>query len=160
MTRQSESRGLSSEPRLSPSSGAATRRREAGMTLVEILVVVTIIGLIATVIAVNVFGRLGSAQRQLAKTGVEQLTQAVDLFKMDNGRVPESLEELLNPPQGRQKYIKSRENLMDPWKQPYQYRTLENGDVEILSYGPDRQAGGTGDAADISLGAEGEESPR
>jgi general secretion pathway protein G len=132
---------------------AARRRRESGMTLVEILVVVTILGIIGTVLAVNVFEAFNSSKPKLARTGIEQLVNAVNIYKMDHGKLPESLDELLHPPQesgSAKSYINSRDNLIDPWKHPYAYDLVENGGVRITSFGSDGQAGGTGEAADIS----------
>ena len=129
------------------------RPREAGMTLVEILVVVTILGIIGTVLAVNVFEAFNSSKPKLAKTAIKQLVDAVNLYKMDHGKLPDSLDELLHPPQeggGSKSYINSRDNLIDPWKHPYDYQPLENGSVKISSLGSDGQGGGTGEAADVS----------
>ena len=132
---------------------AEQRRREAGMTLVEILVVVTILGIIGTVLAVNVFEAFNSSKPKLAKMAIKQLVDAVNFYKMDHGKLPESLDELLHPPQeggGAKAYINSRDNLIDPWKHPYDYQPIENGSVKISSLGSDGQAGGTGEAADVS----------
>jgi general secretion pathway protein G len=129
------------------------RRGEEGMTLVEILVVITILGIVIAILTVNVFGLRDAAMPKLAKMGIKTLEDAVNIFKLQHSRLPETLEELVNPPQElgapRSGYIK-REQLLDPWRRPYDYRPLEDGGVEIISFGADGQPGGIGENADIS----------
>ena len=136
-----------------PSTAARRRPGESGMTLIEILVVITILGLIATALAYNIFSGAASAKQKLAKTGIRQLQSAIKLYQMDHGRMPEALDQLLHPPEGGQSsYINGAENLSDPWGNEYQYRTLGNGEIEITSYGADGQPGGTGENKDIGIG--------
>ena len=127
--------------------------RQDGMTLIEIMVVVIILGTIASLVAVNVMDRLEQAKFETAKIQMSNLKQALDLFKLDNGFYPETqqgLNALVNPPAtGRQTnryrpagYLKDDVPL-DPWSSPYGY--ISDGyNFQIFSVGPDGQAN-TGD---------------
>jgi len=118
-----------------------TRRRERGMTLIEILVVITILGLIAAAVAVNVVGQLGEAKVKQAKTDLHTLENCLDLYKIDKNRYPTTEE-------GLQAVVtagKCKARIKDPWGRDYVY--LFPGRVHPDSY--DGQAGGEGENADI-----------
>ena len=126
----------------------AAPRVARGMTLIEILVVLVIIGLIATAVAVNVMGRLEEARINRAKTDLYTLGECLDFYKMDKGRYPTTEEGL--------KAIvvagKCKANIQDPWGHEYLY--LYPGQVhpdsyDVKTYGADKQPGGQGEAADI-----------
>jgi general secretion pathway protein G len=129
-----------------PPTGA--RRRERGMTLIEILVVITILGLIAAAVAVNVVGQLGEAKVKQAKTDLHTLENCLDLYKVDKGRYPSTEE-------GLQAVVaagKCKPQLKDPWGHDYVYLYPGQAHPEsfdIKSYGADGQAGGEGENADI-----------
>jgi len=129
----------------------ATRSARAaarGMTLIEILVVITILGIIAAAVAVNVVGQLDEAKVKQAKTDLHTLENCLDLYKIDKGRYPSTEE-------GLQAVVtagKCKPQLKDPWGHNYVY--LFPGQVhpesfDIKSYGADGQAGGDGTNADI-----------
>jgi general secretion pathway protein G len=126
------------------SAGAASR----GMTLIEILVVITILGIIAAAVAVNVVGQLDEAKVKQAKTDLHTLENCLDLYKIDKGRYP-------NTEEGLQAVVaagKCKPQLKDPWGNNYVY--LFPGQVhpdsfDLKSYGSDGQAGGDGVNADI-----------
>ena len=136
------------------------RRGEAGFTLVELMVVIVIIGLLATIVAINVLPATGTARVEKAKADISTLEQALDQYRLDNINYPtaaEGLQALMVPPptlaqpqryrQGG--YIKKLPE--DPWGHAYQYRVPgTNGAFDIVSLGADGQPGGDGENADIS----------
>ena len=144
----------------------STRRRkrrpvrtgEAGFTLVEILVVITIIGLIMGLVGPRVLNYLGESKVKAAKIQIESFASALDLFYLDLGRYPvtnEGLTALARPPGSAPNwngpYLRGGIVPNDPWGNPYVYRSPgERGTYEIMSYGSDNQQGGTGSAADIT----------
>jgi general secretion pathway protein G len=134
-----------------------TRRGERGFTLVEILVVITIIGLIMALVGPRVIGYLGTAKVKAAKIQIESFSSALDLYYLDAGRYPsssEGLAALAQRPGGAAAwngpYLKGAAVPNDPWGHPYLYRSPgEHGPYDIVSYGADGQEGGAGTAADI-----------
>jgi general secretion pathway protein G len=132
---------------------ARKRRVPRGMTLIEIMVVLVIIGLVASAVAVNVVGRLGEAKVKQAETDVRNIaSQGVDAFKVMRGRYPtteEGLKVLI-----QEKFIKANKNgrLEDPWGQEYIYLypgQAHPDSFDVKSYGADKQPGGEGENADI-----------
>ena len=140
------------------SSPAQARAAEAGFTLVELLVVLTIISLILGLVGPRVLGYLGESRVKAAKLQIENFGSALDLFTIDAGRYPttsEGLEALVQRPTTVQAwngpYLKGGKVPLDPWGNPYQYRSpVERTQYEILSFGSDGREGGTGIAADVS----------
>jgi general secretion pathway protein G len=139
-------------------AATALRRGEAGFTLVEILVVITIIGLIMAIVGPRVLNYLGESKVKAAKIQIESFSSALDLYYLDMGRYPASndgLVALVQRPGNAQEwngpYLKGGAVPNDPWGHPYVYRApVERAPYEIVSYGADGQEGGTGTAADIS----------
>jgi len=133
------------------------RRDESGFTLVEILVVITIIGLIMALVGPRVIGYLGEAKVKAAKIQIESFSSALDLYYLDAGRYPsssEGLTALAQRPGGASSwngpYLKGGVVPNDPWGHAYVYRAPgEHGAYDIVSFGSDGQEGGTGTAADI-----------
>ncbi len=140
--------------------GKATRRRnsEAGFTLVEILVVITIIGLIMAIVGPRVLNYLGESKVKAARIQIESLGSALDLYYLDMGRYPNSSDGLAalvqrpgNAEEWNGPYLKGGVVPNDPWGHAYMYRSpVEHAPYEIVSYGSDGQEGGAGTAADIS----------
>ena len=134
------------------------RRDERGFTLVEILVVITIIGLIMALVGPRVINYLGEAKVKAAKIQIESFSSALDLYYLDAGRYPsssEGLAALAQRPGGSATwngpYVKGGFVPNDPWGHPYVYRSPgEHGAYDIVSYGSDGQEGGTGTASDIA----------
>jgi general secretion pathway protein G len=129
------------------------RRRpsEAGFTLVELLVVLAIIGLLTTLVVVNVLPAQGRAQQQKAKADIALIEQGLQMWRIETGRYPtteEGLAALTAPGTMGAALARLPE---DPWGRPYNYRSpgLDNRPYDIWSYGADGEEGGDGEAADI-----------
>jgi general secretion pathway protein G len=128
------------------------RRGEGGFTLIEILVVITIIGLIMALVAPRVLNYLSEAKVKAAKIQIESFVSTLDLYYLDTGRYPstsEGLEALVQRPAGVEgwngPYLKGGFVPNDPWGRAYVYRMPgEHGTYDILSYGPEGQQGGRG----------------
>ena len=131
---------------------------EAGFTLVEMLVVITIIGLIMSLVGPRVLNYLSESKVKAAKIQMQSFSSALDLFNLDTGRYPssgEGLGALIQStgtiPAWNGPYLKGGVLPNDPWGKPYVYRSPgEHGAYDMLSYGSDGQEGGTGTAADIA----------
>ncbi|HEY1475589.1 MAG TPA: type II secretion system major pseudopilin GspG [Pseudolabrys sp.] len=132
-------------------------RGEGGFTLIEILVVITIIALIMSLVGPRVLNYLGESKVKAAKIQIQSFGSALDLFNLDTGRYPTTSEGLTalvqSPgtiPAWNGPYLKGGVVPNDPWGKPYVYRSPgEHGPYDIMSYGSDGQEGGTGTAADI-----------
>lgn len=142
--------------RFAPS--ARTRRlSSAGFTLIELMVVLVIIGVLAALVVPNVLDRADDARATAARTDVNNLTQALKLYRLDNLRYPtteQGLQALVaRPTTGPQapNWKPYLEKLpLDPWGQPYQYlHPGLKGEVDVFSFGADGKSGGTGRDADI-----------
>jgi general secretion pathway protein G len=137
----------------------ARRLGEQGFTLVEMLVVITIIGLIMGLIGPRVLNYLGESKVKAAKIQMQSFASALDLFNLDAGRYPstsEGLAALVRRTPGiaawNGPYLKGGNVPNDPWNHPYIYRAPgERNAYDIMSLGSDGQEGGSGTAADISL---------
>jgi len=107
-----------------------------GMTLIEIMVVLVILGLIAGAIGYNVFNQLKEAQIRTATLDLKSISNGVDLFHVETGQWPDSLNTLVP------KYIKDLHK--DPWGSEYSYLRTGEG-YDCYSYGPDKAQGGGDD---------------
>ncbi len=133
------------------------RDREGGFTLVEMLVVITIIGLIMALVGPRVLGYLSESKVKAAKIQIESLSSALDLYFLDNGRYPSSSEGLpalvqrpANAASWNGPYLKTGSVPADPWGRPYIYRSPgTHAPYEIASYGPSGEPGGAGGANEI-----------
>lgn len=137
-----------------------TRRRAAGFTLVELMVVIVIIGLLATVVMINVMPSQDRAMAEKARADVSVLEQAIETYRLENLAYPperDGLQALLRPPAGLARPERYRQGGYirrlpeDPWGNPYQYRHpgSRGGAFDVFSLGADGVEGGEGDAADI-----------
>ena len=146
------------DPSRGPALWRATRR---GFTLIEILVVIVVIGILATLVAPNIFQHVGAARSATAKSQIEMLGSALDAYRLDNGQYPTTQQGLNalwemptidSPANWRGPYLRKPVPL-DPWATAYIY--LSPGQVnlngyDLLSYGADRKPGGAGEDADIT----------
>lgn len=134
-------------------------REERGMSLIEIMVVITIIGLIMGIIGTSVFGALDDAKIDTTKNQMQNLSLALKSYKIANGHYPtssEGLESLINPPSSakkRRKFLDADKVPVDAWDGEFMYYspgTHGDHDFEIVSYGADGTPGGDGANADIN----------
>ena len=113
-------------------------RRATGFTLVEVILVIVIIGILAAVAVPNFAGKTDKARIASAKSQIKNLASAVDIFEVDTGTYPASLNALLTNPGVNGwdgPYMKGNSIPNDPWGVPYQYSTSGNG-YDIKSPGP------------------------
>ena len=133
-----------------------------GFTLIELLVVIVVIGVLASLVAPNVFQHVGAAKDATARSQIEMLGAALDAYRLDNGRYPTTQQGLdalwmaptadPRPSNWRGPYSRKAVPL-DPWEHPYVYRNpaeQSRGGYDLLSYGSDGKPGGDGDAVDIT----------
>ncbi|MEY4752415.1 MAG: hypothetical protein RJA44_90 [Pseudomonadota bacterium] len=133
------------------------RAAERGFTLIELMVVLVIIGVLAALVVPNVLDRADDARVTAARTDINNLMQALKLYKLDNQRYPTGEQGLqaLNAkpssgpiPPNWKPYLEKLPN--DPWGNPYQYANPGvKGEIDVFSLGADRQPGGEGKDADI-----------
>lgn len=132
--------------------------RNAGFTLLELLVVLVILGLLAALATPQVLSYLGRARTQSASLQIHNLASALDLFRLDIGHYPtqdQGLSALVQAPDGLPNwggpYVKKPEMLNDPWGHPYTYRIPgEHGDFDLYSLGADNADGGDGENRDVT----------
>jgi len=145
--------------RLSPRRLRFLASASPGYTLIEILVVLTIISLLLGLVGPRVLSYLGDSKVKTAKLQIESFSSALDLFYLDAGRYPtssEGLDALTQRPSNvsvwNGPYLKGGRVPNDPWGNAYQYRSSgeRTPPYEIASFGSDGREGGTGTAADIS----------
>lgn len=135
------------------------RSAEQGFTLVELMVVIVIIGLLATIVALNVLPSGDTARIQKAKADIAQIEGGLELFKLQNVNFPtttQGLQALVTAPSGladpsryqQGGYLKRLPD--DPWGRPYLYASPgQHGEADVWTYGADGKEGGEGINADI-----------
>ena len=127
-----------------------------GLTLIELMVVIVILGLLAALVAPKMFGRIGESKQKAAKAQIELFGTAFDSFRLDVGKYPatsEGLQALRVSPSGVENWkgpYLPKEIPLDPWGHAYNYRSPgEHGDYDLYSFGADKAAGGEGENQDI-----------
>ena len=141
---------------------AISVRREAGFSLLEIMAVVVIMGLLMSIIGVNIAGQIDKARLATAKAQIAGLGSALEMYRMDHGRYPTTAQGLqalvTKPPDApelsgypRRGYTKP-DALLDPWSEPFQYTSPgnhEGDDYDIWTQGADQAPGGEDGDSDI-----------
>jgi len=128
-------------------------QRNDGFTLIEILVVMAIIAMLAVMVAPNLFNQQAGAMRDVARTEISTLEAALDIYRLDIGEYPDTLDGLMEDDTDRASwngpYLR-RAVPTDPWDKEYVYEG--NGrEFTLISYGADGMSGGEEDDADIGL---------
>jgi general secretion pathway protein G len=134
------------------------RRAEAGFTLVEILVVITIVGLIMSLVGTRVLGFLSDSKVKTARIQIQGFASALDLYCLDNGRYPtasEGLGALTQKPESalasNGPCLKGNSVPNDPWGHPYVYRSPgQHGPYDIVSLGPEGRETDPANATNVS----------
>lgn len=132
-------------------------RTQAGFTLIELLVVLAIIGLLAGLVGPQVIKHLGESKTKTAKLQIEELTSALDMYRLDVGRYPnteEGLGALVEQPTSAKywngPYLRKKKMPADPWNNPYHYVVPgQHGKFDIFSLGADGAEGGEGEDQDV-----------
>lgn len=138
-------------------------KSEKGFTLIELMIVVVIVGILATLLIPKIMERPEEARRIKAKADIKTIESALKLYKLDNGAYPsteQGLEALITKPETSPVpnkwreggYIEGKEVPKDPWGNPFYYTSpgTDGGEYNINSYGADGEPGGSGKDADIS----------
>jgi len=135
--------------------GEQSRSNEKGFTLIEIIVVMVMIVLLASLVGPKLFPKLGKGKQSAAKAQISLIEQALDQFRLDVGRYPTTQEGLnalvTNPGVSKWEGSYLRKGLpADPWDRPYQYTCPgSNGEFDLFSYGRDGKPDGEGEDADV-----------
>jgi general secretion pathway protein G len=131
---------------------------EGGMTLLEVLIVMVILGLLATLGSTQLVGYLGRAKTDTARLQIRELMTAIDLYRIDMGRVPtteEGLQALVDRPENAEAwkgpYLRRKAAIIDPWGRPYQYLSPgSHEEFDLVSYGADGRPGGENENRDVT----------
>jgi general secretion pathway protein G len=144
---------------MTPPAQGRRPKGEDGFTLLELMVVIVILGLLATVVMINVLPSQDRAMREKARADVAVLEQAIEAYRLDNLAFPtteQGLKALVSPPASLARADRYREGgyirrlPQDPWGNPYQYALPgEHGRFDVYSFGADGAKGGEGENADI-----------
>lgn len=132
-------------------------KEHKGFTLLELLVVMAIIGLLAGYVGPRYFAQIGKSEAKTAMSQIDALGKALDQYRIDTGRYPSTEDTLqvlfARPPNEAHwdgPYLK-KPVPADPWKRAYVYKQPgDHGEYDLYSLGSDGEAGGTGDAADVT----------
>ena len=133
------------------------KRYSLGFTLLELLVVMVIIGLLASFVGPRYFSQVGKSEIKAARAQIDALEKALDQYRLDTGHYPapdHGLGALITRPPNEPKwdgpYLRKAVP-QDPWGNPYVYRIPgQHSDYDLVSYGKDGQPGGNGEASDIT----------
>lgn len=134
-----------------------SNRRQRGFTLLELLVVLVILGMLAALAGPRVMKYVGGAKSDTAKLQIEEFSAALDMYKLEVGRYPnsqEGLQALVQAPGGvanwNGPYLKKNTLPKDPWGNDYHYESPgRHGAIDIYSYGADGREGGDGENKDV-----------
>lgn len=131
--------------------------KQPGFTLLELLVVLVILGLLASLVGPKVLNQLSSSKTKTAALQIQELHSALDLYRLEVGHYPSSnqgLDALVSKPSGVENwngpYLTKKVIRKDPWGHDYQYRYPgEHGDFDLYSLGADNKEGGEGEDQDV-----------
>lgn len=128
-----------------------------GFTLLELLVVMVIIGLLVGYVGPRYFSQIGKSEVKTAQSQIQSFAKSLDMYRLDTGVYPtteQGLAALMQKPANEARWngpYLQKAAPADPWGQQYVYKSPgEHGEYDLMSYGKDRQPGGSGEAADIT----------
>ena len=132
-------------------------RQITGFTMIELMVVLLILAMLASIAAPQVLKHLSKAKSQTAQIQIDALSASIDYYKIDTGHAPtqdQGLDALVKAPDNEPKwdgpYIKKQASLVDPWGRPYLYKVPgQHGAYDLYTYGADGKEGGEGEDRDI-----------
>jgi len=135
-----------------------TKKAELGFTLLEMLVVLGIIAMLAGLVGPQVMNQLGGAKSKTAKVQIEDLSAALDMYRLDVGKYPTSdqgLQALIEKPDDAKRwngpYLRKNKIPQDPWGTDYNFVSPgEKGKFDLYSYGADAKEGGEGEDQDLA----------
>ena len=127
-------------------------RERRAFTLLELIIVITIIGILSTIVVVKYSGVPDHARKTAAIAVMRSVVDAAEMTHANTGRYPETLEEMMHPPQDTPPLVRLEEIEADPWGQPYEY-SLVHGEPQIICFGKDGVEGGEDYNADLILPA-------
>ena len=128
------------------------RRSRQGFSLAELMVVIVIIGLLATLVVPNVLDRLTTSQIAIAKADITTIDEAVTTYMLENlGKYPETLQELVTPDENGKRYLDRDLVPTDPWGNEYGFQPPSGGQPYVITcFGRDGVPGGDGDDKDFT----------
>jgi len=131
----------------------ASPRLQAGMSLLEIIIVIVLIGAVLTLVGSRVLGGADRGKANLARAGIQTLANKVENYQLDTGRLPAKLDDLVTQPAGTNNWLgpyARQADINDPWGRPYEYRAPGDGQpFELISLGADGRPGGSSTDADL-----------
>lgn len=130
----------------------AGKKNNQGFTLVELLIVMVILGLLASLVAPKMFSKIGSSKQGTAQTQMELFSTALDMYRLDNGNYPTDLSKLRasDDPSWQGPYL-PKDIPNDPWGNAYIYKFPgDHAEYDLTSHGSDGKEGGNDEASDIS----------
>lgn len=143
---------------MKPINTASVASTQRGFTLIEVMIVVAILGVLATLVVINIGGTQDTANINATKSNLQAVSQALDLFKLDNYRYPstdQGLQALVEKPDNARNWPEGgylKKMPADAWEQEFVYMSPgSNGPYDLYSLGADGAEGGEGPAADISV---------
>jgi general secretion pathway protein G len=128
-----------------------SRRYEKGFTLIELMVVITILGLLASITSVAVLNKLKTAKIESTKGSMRAIKHGIQMFYMRKNRIPSELKELCGPEGDEERDLEMEEPPTDGWGAEFVYSPRDKKNYDLMSLGSDGTEGGDGDAADITL---------
>lgn len=128
----------------------ANNKRRQGFTLAELMVVVVILGILATLVATDVVGFLAGGKQAAARTELKTIDGAIENYILRNGGAPDSLEQLLEKDANGHQFLKGNGIPKDPWDREYMYEPPYGSEAHrVYTYGRDGSPGGEGEDSDI-----------